>query len=95
MQSLIKSGLIYHIGGDEDTYEVISHQLNLGPAVFELINERCQNGPDAVSGEYIVHTIRNMSQFKTVTKAKIEKSIELLIASSDIYEWGTQQYKSL
>ncbi|KAJ3168557.1 CST complex subunit STN1 [Geranomyces variabilis] len=95
MQSLVKGGLIYHIGGDEDAYEVISHQLNLGPAVFDLIKERCQNGPDAVSGEYIVHTIRNMSQFKSITKAKIEKSIELLIASSDIYECGAQQYKSL
>ncbi|KAJ3163606.1 CST complex subunit STN1 [Geranomyces michiganensis] len=95
MKSLVKIGLVYHIGGDEDIYEIISHELNLGPAIFELIKQKCQNGPDAVSEGYIIHEIRNMSQFKTVSKAIIDRSIAMLIASSNIYECGTKQYKTL
>ncbi|KAI8906215.1 hypothetical protein DFJ77DRAFT_543977 [Powellomyces hirtus] len=92
--ALVRDGFMYHQDGDEDIYEVIQHELNIGPAILTLIQHETAS-KDGISEEGIIFTLRSLARFKYVTRLSVESSIGKLIADSHIYEVESKQYKSI
>ncbi|TPX68549.1 hypothetical protein SpCBS45565_g02993 [Spizellomyces sp. 'palustris'] len=94
VQTLVREGFMYLYNEEDDVYEIIRHDVNLGLAILNLIKSdaKCQGG--AVL-ESIIFTLRVDKKFKYVHRNAIEKSVGLLVNASEIYEVDHKEYRAV
>ncbi|KAI9332454.1 hypothetical protein DFJ73DRAFT_61858 [Zopfochytrium polystomum] len=99
---LVKEGFFYQKNEDEDIYEVISHERNLGAAVLEAVRD----GPIKMQQffnlrskglplDYISLLVREQPGFAHVTYAALTRTIRKLKNDSLIIELGNNEFKSV
>ncbi|KAJ3288843.1 CST complex subunit STN1 [Borealophlyctis nickersoniae] len=99
MWRLVKEGVLY-VDKDTDVYTVIEHDLNLGPAILGIVQEETMALTQLDGGvpqEFIILRLRDKyrNKFKHVPRKAVIQSLGKLVSSSDIYDVGKGEYRSL
>jgi hypothetical protein len=98
MMTLVKEGVLFLKDAEQDTYEVIRHETNLGPAILEILIKGCSHldQHQSVSGIqllYVLNSLKMSVDFRYVPKASIEKSLREMVKCSEIWEVANKMYR--
>ncbi|XP_068681412.1 CST complex subunit STN1-like [Montipora foliosa] len=92
IKDLEREGLVYFKDSTTDLYQVISHELNLGPAVLKTMEKISVPSGTPVSKWAIIDVLHSSHKFHFITLLQLEESLDKLLQSSHVYRHSENEY---
>ena len=95
MRQLTCKGVVAVTDIVSDTYELISVETHICPAIVGIVRNTCRHGYDNVSTRHIIDAMRSHSLLSHVPTDRLKEAIVLAVSRNDLYEVDTDTYRPL